>query len=98
MFEHFRTFLLDNGMGAMIGLMVWGLLYKVRPDRGRGWQRYADKRWWMMALLALTLFGGAALLEWNENRAYVAMALGVLTLLVVGGWIRRGWMSLSEAD
>ncbi len=91
MFEQFRDFLVENWPGAVIGITVWTVMCKVRPDWVQAWNGEAGKRWGLMALFSLGLFGGGAVLAWHDGRLYVAIAMGAFTLYVVAMWIRRGW-------
>ena len=90
MFEQVFEFLRENWMGALIGIAVWMTLTWFRPDWGRGWNRYAGKRSWMMALFALALFGGEAVTVWLEGSRFLAALMGLFTFVVVAMWIRRG--------
>ena len=90
MIEQYRTFLMENWMGAVIGLTVWLVLSKARPDWVRAWNAKSGRHGWLMALLALALFGGATILAWQEGSRYLAVAMGAFTLYAVAMWIRRG--------
>ncbi|MCA9110688.1 MAG: hypothetical protein KDA52_12115 [Planctomycetaceae bacterium] len=92
MFEQFYDFSKENWMGALIGIAVWTLFTWVRPDWGKRLNSFSGKRWWIMALISLALFGGETVMVWLEGSHILATAIGLFTLVIVAMWIRRGWL------